>query len=113
MTMTTPEALHPLPEPEVHDAAGYRRAFTADQMHAYARAALAAPQPAQEPCRWTQEDEGSDTFWTDCNKGFTFTDGAPEDNGFPYCCYCGKPLTQVLWTEPADEDEPLPQPPKD
>lgn len=25
----------PLPEPEVHDAAGYRRAYTADQMRAY------------------------------------------------------------------------------
>ena len=27
----------PLPEPEVHDAAGFRRAYTADQMHQYAR----------------------------------------------------------------------------
>jgi hypothetical protein len=31
-----------LPEPEVHDAAGYRRAFTADQMRAFARQAVAA-----------------------------------------------------------------------
>lgn len=31
----------PMPEPEVHDAAGYRRAFTADQMRAYADATYA------------------------------------------------------------------------
>jgi hypothetical protein len=39
------EWLGPLPEPEVHDAAGYRRAYTADQMRAYALQERAARRP--------------------------------------------------------------------
>lgn len=49
--MLSDEQLPPLPEPEVHDAAGYRRAFTADQMREYGSAVeRAAYEAAAKVC---------------------------------------------------------------
>ena len=56
-------------------------------------------------CSWSQADERSDTWWTDCGNGFTFIEGGPKGNDMNYCCYCGKILDEVLWEEPEDEDE--------
>lgn len=55
-------------------------------------------------CAWVQEDEGCDTWWSACSHGFTFNDYGPKDNGFKFCCYCGKPLEEVPWTD-LDDDE--------
>lgn len=56
-------------------------------------------------CVWNQEDEESDTYHTNCNHMFTFTEGGPQDNGFEFCCFCGDKLVEVKWEEPEDEDE--------
>lgn len=49
------------------------------------------------PCRWKQDSfEMADTFNTTCGNAFTFTEGAPKDNGFNYCPYCGNVLLQIL-----------------
>jgi len=49
-------------------------------------------------CQWRQRDdwEGS-AFWdTDCGETFVFTEDTPIENGLRFCCFCGKPLEQVL-----------------
>jgi hypothetical protein len=63
----------------------------------------AAPQPEQ--CSWTQDDEGSDAWFAGCGKGwFRLDDGTPSSNGMSHCCYCGKPLVEVPWTEPEGDE---------
>ena len=57
-----------------------------------------------DTCTWSQDDEGSDTWWSGCRHGFTFTDGGPVQNRFKFCCYCGKPLIEDQWKE-EEEDE--------
>ena len=46
--MTAEPDLLPLPEPEVHDAAGYRRAFSPVQLRDYARANVAHATAARD-----------------------------------------------------------------
>lgn len=46
----------------------------------------------KEECVWTQEDEDSEYFETDCGHDFCLIDGLPEDNDMKFCCYCGKHL---------------------
>ncbi|MCR4300661.1 MAG: hypothetical protein NUV51_03550 [Sulfuricaulis sp.] len=45
-------------------------------------------------CRWVEDDNG--TYATGCRRYFQITEGTPEENHFRFCCYCGKPLVQVL-----------------
>ena len=56
-------------------------------------------------CNWAQDDEGSEVWHPSCGRGmFSLTEGGPKDNGMKFCCYCGKPLVESPWTEPADPD---------
>ena len=62
-------------------------------------------------CHWSQEDEGSGTYWTACGRSFMLNNGGPTDNGLQHCCYCGKPLVEVPWVEPEPEpDAGIPAP---
>jgi len=45
-----------------------------------------------DACNWKQEDDDWGTYETDCGGSFNIIDGTPQDNGFKYCCYCGKTL---------------------
>lgn len=54
-------------------------------------------------CVWVQDDEGSDTWWPSCRHRFTFTEGGPTQNGFRYCCYCGKPIAEAPWEQPEED----------
>jgi hypothetical protein len=56
-------------------------------------------------CQWTQEDDwdNSSIYSTDCGDAFSITEETPFSNGMKFCCYCGKPLIQVLF-ESKDED---------
>lgn len=48
-------------------------------------------------CTWKEDDEGN---WdTTCGEAFQFNDGTPSENSMKYCCYCGKPLKEVMWEE--------------
>ena len=54
-------------------------------------------------CAWTQDEDGH--YHTDCGHAFVFTDGAPTDNGFLFCGYCGAPILDQPY--PAEtESEP-------
>jgi hypothetical protein len=44
-------------------------------------------------CDWT-EDPDDGLWYTGCGETFCFIDGTPHDNGFRYCCFCGKTLLQ-------------------
>ncbi len=50
-------------------------------------------------CVWSQDDEDSYCWGTSCGHAFALNDGTPEDNHIRFCCYCGKPVRQELWTE--------------
>jgi hypothetical protein len=58
---------------------------------------------AVETCLWTED---SDTIWsTTCGESFLFDDGDPEENGFIYCCYCGKKLESKKFEFDNDDGE--------
>jgi len=59
-----------------------------------------------ETCTWQQDgNEDSGTYMASCSRRyFNLEDGTPEANKMAWCCYCGKPLVQVL-IEPEDNHE--------
>lgn len=67
-------------------------------IHEYAAAARLGDRQ-MKPCNWKQEDSDCDTYGTDCGHYFSVTDGTPEENGFRFCVYCGRPLEQHLYEE--------------
>lgn len=58
-----------------------------------------------DTCNWTQEDEGSEVWYTSCINIFSFTEPGPINNGMKFCCFCGKPLNEVQWEEPEDDED--------
>lgn len=54
-----------------------------------------------ETCTWTEiEDEDGNYYEASCNgEWHEFIEGAPEDSGFDFCPFCGKPLVQKLVSE--------------
>lgn len=59
---------------------------------------------SDEPCEWSQDGEESDCWITDCGQNFYLEDGTPLGNGLKFCCFCGGPLIEELWTDEEDED---------
>ena len=55
-------------------------------------------------CVWHQDGEDSDTWGSKCGRYFRLDDGTPDDNHMRWCCYCGKPLESVIWTDEDDEE---------
>ena len=53
-------------------------------------AALARETPLT--CTWTQNEDG--VYETNCDNMFVFNDGGPVENGFRYCPYCGRELSE-------------------
>ena len=45
-------------------------------------------------CQWIQDDDG--VFDTGCGERFVLDSGTPDENGFNFCCYCGKKLAEVV-----------------
>ncbi|MBA1445850.1 MAG: hypothetical protein M3H12_18675 [Chromatiales bacterium] len=50
-------------------------------------------------CAWRQDDDGGDTWLSDCGNAFTLNEGDPAENSMKFCCYCGLPLTAVVWED--------------
>lgn len=57
-------------------------------------------------CIWTQDDEDSDTWGTQCGHYFTVNEGTPADNSMRFCCFCGKPLVVVPYELECEEPHP-------
>ena len=49
------------------------------------------------PCKWTQDWEG--TWASDCGVEWQFTDGGPESNDMKFCCRCGAVLESVPFVD--------------
>lgn len=60
---------------------------------------------APPECPWVQDGDAPDTYDTGCGKRFTITDGTPFDNDMTFCCYCGDPIVQGLYTPETDNDD--------
>ena len=58
------------------------------------RAALSAPAtaPEQQECKWTFDDDESNTWASGCGELWSFIDGGPAENRVKYCHGCGKPV---------------------
>jgi hypothetical protein len=54
-------------------------------------------------CRWTLEPE-SELWEAGCGGTFYLNDGAPSENNMSYCCFCGKPLKEIILSESGDDD---------
>lgn len=48
-------------------------------------------------CKWSEDEDGN--WFTGCGEAFIIIDGKPSDNGMKFCCYCGKLLKEVPYTE--------------
>ena len=53
-------------------------------------------------CEWVQDDEDSNVWGTSCGNIFCLEETGPEDLGMRFCCFCGKPLVEVLWEDRED-----------
>ena len=56
----------------------------------------------QTYCTWSQEDEDSYIWLTDCGGTFILNDGDPKENGMQFCCYCGAVIDVVLYEAPEE-----------
>jgi hypothetical protein len=56
-------------------------------------------------CEWREEDDDGGPWNTDCGQMFTFTDDGPKENGFKYCCYCGRRLDPVTKFQQIDRED--------
>jgi hypothetical protein len=45
-------------------------------------------------CQWVGTDDDFNIWSTDCGEEFYLDEGSPRENGFEYCCFCGKPLVE-------------------
>jgi len=51
-------------------------------------------------CVWTEEGP----WVTDCGHAFEVIEGTPADNGFKFCCFCGRPIVEGQAEEPDEEE---------
>ncbi len=57
----------------------------------------------EKTCTWYQDGDDSDVWATECSEFFCIIEDTPKENGFKYCCYCGKPLEESLHEDEKDE----------
>ena len=51
-----------------------------------------------DKCKWQEDEDGN--WHTGCGNAFCFIDGAPDDSGMKFCCYCGKSLGPARYIDP-------------
>lgn len=67
---------------------------------------IPTPEEEGEVCDWTRlSEETGDTWETDCDQAYTFTDGGPAENRYIHCPGCGRRIADVT-TEAEDDDIP-------
>ena len=60
--------------------------FRSELVNAYRAGRL---REVPEGCKWSQADEDSNAWQTECGNMFLLNDGTPEQNDMKHCCYCG------------------------
>ena len=62
---------------------------------------------AMNECRWIQDDnwEMSNHWTASCGLEWCMDEETPSKNGMKFCPSCGKPLVEVPYVEPPDEEE--------
>jgi len=50
-------------------------------------------------CAWVQDGVGEQAWDTSCHHRFLLNEDTPSENHMQYCCYCGKPVTEVEATD--------------
>ena len=50
-----------------------------------------------EHCTWVEDEDG--VWHTECGDMFVIIDGIPKENNMRYCCYCGKSLHAISYSE--------------
>ena len=61
--------------------------------------------PSMTPCTWSQDGFGEDHYNTSCGRRFSLDNGAsPAENHMAWCCYCGKPLVELMDIEEQDDE---------
>jgi hypothetical protein len=50
-------------------------------------------------CTWREDSEGN--WISQCSNAFIYHDGTPTENGMKFCCYCGKPITEIGFDDEA------------
>lgn len=58
-----------------------------------------------ETCRWTQWDDDSNNWSTECGGEFSINEGGPIENKMLFCCYCGKTVDERRPEPEQDEDK--------
>lgn len=59
-------------------------------------------------CEWGQycyDDVDCSLWHTACHEAFCFNDEGPISNGFKFCPYCGKELTEKQFVVPPGEED--------
>ena len=51
-----------------------------------------------EKCSWVQDGDGG-PYATDCSHYFSVNEGTLAENEMAFCCYCGRPVDEVLYEE--------------
>jgi len=46
-------------------------------------------------CRWSLTSDDWNVYSTDCDHDFQIMEGDIAENGFKFCPYCGKPISEV------------------
>jgi len=60
------------------------------------------PHHAETACEWRYDDD-TDSWDTKCDNKHQFTADGPTENGYQFCPYCGKPLSEILFGDLHDE----------
>lgn len=47
-------------------------------------------------CVWHNDPETDNSWNTGCRQLFELYDGTPSENRMSFCCYCGKPIQEVI-----------------
>jgi hypothetical protein len=55
-----------------------------------------------DTCVWSECENGPWT--TECKQEFEINDGIPSLNNMKFCCFCGKPLEEVLFDYDSNEE---------
>lgn len=53
-------------------------------------------QTTADPCEWELVDSDFGTWESSCENVFVIHEGTPSENEMHFCCYCGRPLKEVI-----------------
>jgi hypothetical protein len=57
----------------------------------------------EKPCNWHTDENGG--YLSECEYYFEISNGTPHENDMNFCPKCGKPLIEIPYKEPDDDEE--------